>query len=364
MTAPSLTRSFLLAAGMTLLLLTAARAEDAQTFAFSDPGKPGTLKIRVGHGDVVIHGADTKEISITSDSKPDNVKNKDGLRVIASRDSYNLSENNNVATLSYGLQGGGHDSDFKITVPRNTCVVVANSWGGDTAVYDVSGDIEVRSMNGDVKLVNVHAGASIETMNGEISATLAEMQQGHAVSLISQNGEVHVRVPDSAKANIRFRTFNGTILTDFDENALVTKTEQVATKNIHVEKPEKPEQPEKMDKDSDDDADSADWKQQVHDAMREANRQIAEAGRQAAIAGREAAMAAKQAAEAFKSGMEDPNAPMPPLPPIPPVVGGKTIVGTLNGGGPDLQISTMSGDIVLRKVGAKPAPSPAPATQK
>ena len=44
---------------------------------------------------------------------------------------------------------------------------------------------------------------------------------------------------------------------------------------------------------------------------------------------------------------------MPPIPPIPPVLpsisGGKVVSGTLNGGGPEIQIATMNGTITLRK---------------
>ncbi len=34
-----------------------------------------------------------------------------------------------------------------------------------------------------------------------------------------------LRVPDAAKANVRLRTQNGSVLTDFDESVLITKTE-------------------------------------------------------------------------------------------------------------------------------------------
>ena len=39
-----------------------------------------------------------------------------------------------------------------------------------------------------------------------------------------------------------------------------------------------------------------------------------------------------------------------PLPPLPPMTGGKIVSGTLNGGGPDIQVTTMNGDITLRKL--------------
>ena len=42
------------------------------------------------------------------------------------------------------------------------------------------------------------------------------------------NGEVVLHLPENAKANVRLRTQNGSVLTDFPESALVTKTEASA----------------------------------------------------------------------------------------------------------------------------------------
>lgn len=46
------------------------------------------------------------------------------------------------------------------------------------------------------------------------------------------NGEITIRVPTDAKADVRLRTQNGAILTDFDEKALVTKIEITAGRSI------------------------------------------------------------------------------------------------------------------------------------
>ena len=61
-------------------------------------------------------------------------------------------------------------------------------------------------------------------MNGEISADIVALKQNTPLSFTSMNGEVALRLPADAKANVRLRTHNGTILTDFDETQLVTKT--------------------------------------------------------------------------------------------------------------------------------------------
>ena len=63
-------------------------------------------------------------------------------------------------------------------------------------------------------------------------------------------------------------------------------------------------------------------------------------------------------ARAIHEGMAEGGsyiAPIPPIPPIPPISGGKIVSGTLNGGGPDIQIATMNGDITLRKAVSTPS---------
>ena len=44
-----------------------------------------------------------------------------------------------------------------------------------------------------------------------------------------------------------------------------------------------------------------------------------------------------------------PRAARAPRAPMPPITGGKLVTGTLNGGGVDIKVSTMNGEITLRQ---------------
>jgi hypothetical protein len=63
--------SLLAAVCAPVLLVTIACAEDSNssTIKFSDPGKPGTVKINLGRGDLTVQGADTAEVTVKSDAK-------------------------------------------------------------------------------------------------------------------------------------------------------------------------------------------------------------------------------------------------------------------------------------------------------
>jgi hypothetical protein len=318
-------------------LLPAAQAETiTATVTPSDPAKPCVLKIRVARGAVHVHGSDTKDITVVSDAAPENKVRKDGLRVLTSAASYTFVEKNNVVILE---SDNGHESsttgDFQITVPRTTSLVITDLWGGEITCAGVSGDVDIRSHNGQVRLDDVLGGATVETMNGEIYAKVAELHENHPLCFTSMNGKVTVTLPAAIKANVRLRTQNGAILTDFDERALITKTEIAARSARNGQLIV-----------AGDDVIS----DQARDAIRDAGREAGEAAREAARAIHEAAAAMREGLAEGHANAGMPMIPMPPLPPLPPMTGGKIISGTLNGGGVDIQAATMNGDVVIRKM--------------
>jgi len=304
-----------------------AADETTSSIKFSDPAKPGVLKAYISRGDLKVRGDDVDAITVRSSAQPEgrSATRKDGLRVISTAASFSLTEKDNVVELNYGNDSrhGGGRAEFTIVVPRGTALDLTNGWGGDIEVREVNGDVEVKNMNGEIELTGLGGGALVETMNGEITASFAALPTGKALSFTSMNGEIVLRIPEDAKANVRFRTQNGSILTDFDEAALVTRSEALP-----------------------------------HDARAasEAARVAGEVAREVAKVAREVSVEIKAVVEAERSRSSSgtttqaPRAPRPPrVPSIPAMAGGKVVSGTLNGGGTDIQIATMNGDIVVRK---------------
>lgn len=352
--------SFCIAAGLALLLISAAHAEDStsNTIKFSEPGKPGTIKIRVGHGDVRITGikSETGEVTVKSDAQAvTSAPRKDGLRVITAASSFALSEKANVITLDATENWShGQSGDFTLTVPKSTSVIITSAWGGDVSCTDLSGDVEIKGLNGEVKLTNLSGGALVETMNGEIKASITELHDGKPLSFTSMNGEVALNLPADIKANVRLRTQNGSILTDFDDKVLVTKTEAApytpkSGRRVSVVR--------KDNRNSNNDTTATN--EEIRAAIKEGVQAGAEAAREVAQAIREAAQAAREGAQAAREAEASANsnphvnvnigAPVPSMPPLPPMTGGKIVSGTINGGGPDIRIATMNGDVTLRK---------------
>jgi len=335
------------------------REATAGQIRFSDPAKPGRLKIYVAQGDLAVRGdasAETITVNSKLGTKLTRVKRSDGLRVLSdTAASFLLFEKNNVAEFSYGKDSWpmGEGANFEITVPANTALEIQNGWNGSVKVERVTGDVEIKGLNCEVKLTDLGGGAIVETMNGEIAASFAALPDKKPVSFSSMNGEVKLRMPANAKANVRFRTHNGAILTDFPEDVLKTKAEDlggtdwgtVAGQHIAVAAQigsQVGREVAQMAREVASEAKSA-----VREAQAEVRDRVAEATDRAAEA---AEKSTGEAAPAPKPSPRGPHGPRPPHPPsIPAIAGGKVVSGTLNGGGIEIQVTTMNGDITLRK---------------
>ena len=365
---PSPFLRFLFAAGLSAAALAWADGDGANaTVKLSAPGKPSTLQINMPWADIHIEGVDGDTVTVVSsiDQKGAKESRGDGLRRLDDEVSFELTEHDNTVTLRLAGDNpwASHDAEFKISVPRAMALDIKTEAGGDLTVKNIDGDIDVSNMNGEVKLEGIAGSAVVNTMNGEVHAIYAKAPQ-KLVSITSMNGEVELRVPADTKANVRLRTHNGSILTDFDEAVLKTKSEGKGGYSYAYGS-----DAARMGADAARMAAEAtraamqiarevsrEVKHEVERAAKEA-KEAKEADEEDAKAAADEAKADKQAAEAVPSAVpavapvapHAPHAPRAPRPPIPPITGGKTVSGSLNGGGVDIKISTMNGEITLRK---------------
>lgn len=335
---------------------------------FSDPAKPGTLKISLPWADVKVLGTEGNEIVVTSslDQKGKKEVDEEGFRRLDEDVSFEVVEKNNVASIvmSGDNPWAAQGAEFTIQVPRNTNLILRTEAGGDVRVERINGDIDINSMNGEIALLDIGASAVVNTMNGEVTAIFKQAPT-KPVSITSMNGEVDVRLPADTKANLRLRSHNGSIRTNFPEGALVTKTEKNAGTREHARAAEQ-------------------MAREQARAMAQLSREQARLAR--AAAGEAAAPEAPEAA-ATPEPAAAPEAPAAPKEKtqvraqvdVDVAVGdakrhaeialadaaralanapfpgrgnfiGKSITGTLNGGGVDIQLSTMNGTITLRQV--------------
>lgn len=321
--------------------------------ALSDPAKPGILKLTVPWADVFITAGDGPDITVTTALPPKGrpVVDDEGFRRLDEDTTFTLVEKDNTVTLA---AGGGQPwaaapgATFDIHVPRHLALVVRTQAGGDLDITGAAGDLDINSMNGSVVLRDITSSAVVNTMNGAIRATYRQAP-AKPVSLTSMNGEIELQLPATTPANLRLRTHNGSIRTNFPDGILQAKTES-ATRLAGD--PRASREAARA---------AAEVGREVGRAVREAMEVAREAVRAAHEAATqsddEAAPPAPEAAAPMARQAPTPRAarmapvpPVPPVPPLPPYLpGGKTVSGTLNGGGVDITLTSMNGSITLRQ---------------
>ncbi len=296
------------------------------TVKLSAPDKPATLTLDMPWADIRIVGVDGDTITVQSslNQKSNKPARPGALRRLDNEVSFELSEKDNVVSLTLAGDNpwAGHDAEFRISVPRSIALSLKTQAGGDLQVRGVEGDIDVENMNGEVKLEGLVGAATINTMNGEVRVVYAKAPQ-KPVSIVSMNGEVELRVPADTKANIRMSTQNGSILTDFSEDVLKTKTEGSK-------------------------AGAYSYSYGSSDAARAAADAVRAAAEVSRTVAREVQREVARAVQEGKGEMVAPRAPRPPRAPI-SITGGKLVTGVLNGGGVDIKVSSMNGELTLRQ---------------
>ncbi|HLH38641.1 MAG TPA: DUF4097 family beta strand repeat-containing protein [Bryobacteraceae bacterium] len=206
-----------------LVLVGAAFAQDTGdrvTVPFRDPSKPKTLVVKLINGGITVRGYNGNEVIIESQggAPKRTVRTRQepppGMHRLGSDNSgLEVTEDNNVMTVQAGIM---HSVNLTIQVPVQTSLRLTTMSGGKIEVENVSGEIEAENMNGAVTLTNVSGSVVANSMNGRVTVSLDRVTPNKTMSFSTMNGAIDVTLPSDTKANLRMRTDNGEIFTDFD----------------------------------------------------------------------------------------------------------------------------------------------------
>ena len=234
---PVLTVSALFAGAMGV-----ARAQETPqlvTVPFSDPSRPGTLRINLMNGGATIRGTNRKDVLV--EGRPSSERDRSerrfgpsprpnpkvyvgrqrdgdsdttGLRRLTQAGGYVIEENNNQVLVASG--GANSGTDFVIQVPTRTNLKLSTLNDGPIIVEGVEGDIEVNNQNESITLTNVAGSVVANAHNGNVKVVLARLTADKAMGFTSFNGNVDVTLPATAKANLKMHSDRGEIFTGFD----------------------------------------------------------------------------------------------------------------------------------------------------
>ena len=109
--------------------------------------------------------------------------------------------------------------DFELHVPRNVDIKVRTVNEGRVVVRNVTGNFIARNVNGDIELDSMAGSGTAHTVNGPVKVTFRENPRENS-SFQSVNGNIELFFARGLSADFRFKTFNGSVFSDFPVTAL------------------------------------------------------------------------------------------------------------------------------------------------
>lgn len=183
----------------------------------SKPGSAGHLKIGLLYGSITVnaHSGDDVIIETKGKSKKVDRVTSNGLKKISnSSGGFSVEEDdNNVVIRS---KANNHKMDFYITVPSNFSLKLSAVNNGNIYVKGVNGDMEISNTNGAITLENIGGSVIADALNRDILVTFDSVNQDAPMAFTSLNGNLDVTFPSDFKCDIKARTENGNIYTDFE----------------------------------------------------------------------------------------------------------------------------------------------------
>lgn len=208
---------------LALTLSTRLMAQDNQTLTIplSDPGKPYKLNVDMVFGSIKVTAHEGKDVIIEAQAQAPRYKHEpkesNGMRRISSGENMDVvaREKNNAVNISNNMPNKNVNLDIRI--PRGATIIKLQTVNGGNIIADgISGDIEASNTNGGIKLTNISGSAVANTTNGNVQVTFKTLDNKAALAFTSLNGNVDVTFPDNFKANLKARSDQGNVFTDFD----------------------------------------------------------------------------------------------------------------------------------------------------
>ncbi|QDA60269.1 DUF4097 family beta strand repeat-containing protein [Hymenobacter jejuensis] len=218
-------------AGLLLLALGTAQPLQAQTpgkeqlvVALSAPNKPGTLHVKLVGGAIHVIGYAGKDVLIDAAPRASKARasnssdgaNSQGMKRISRAEGLDLTarEENNRVTIS--TESWRTPIDLTIKVPQQFSLQIGTVQSGDIVVENVTGELEVSNVNGGIQLTQVGGSAVANTVNGPVTATFKSVTPNAPMAFSSVNGRIDVTFPSNVKTNVKLKSDQGEIYSDFD----------------------------------------------------------------------------------------------------------------------------------------------------
>jgi hypothetical protein len=184
----------------------------------SEPGRPALIRVDLVHGGITVKGTDRRDVLVTVRARNDTPARRTppdagNLRRLTPSPGIEVAEERNEVSIE--MDTPNRAVDLEILVPLRTNLRLETVNAGDITVDGVEGEFELESVNGSIAITQASGSIVATTVNGRVTATLTRLNAQKAMAFSSLNGRVDVTFPASLRANLKLRSDNGEIYTDF-----------------------------------------------------------------------------------------------------------------------------------------------------
>ncbi len=229
--------------GLFLVSSMQAFAQEEVVVPLTNPGQKGKLTMYLLNGSISVIGHNSNEVIVnanTRSSRKGKTKGKYGLQKIdANAVRFSVEEvDNKVRVKSKNINT---TTDFEIRVPKNFSLKLNVTNNGNIYVENVKGELEVSNTNGKIDMKDVSGSVIADALNRNITVTFNEIFPNESMAFSSLNGNLDITFPANLKAEVKARTDNGAVYTDFemkiiDKDADIEKTKKSNIYKVNVDK--------------------------------------------------------------------------------------------------------------------------------
>ena len=197
-----------------------AQQNDEQVIPLSDPSRPGKVEVSLlNGGPITVRGENRRDVAVVMRGGEARRPQSDratppGMKRLTQGPGLEITEERNEIQIE--ASGFRPSGALDLRVPLRTNLELSLVNGGTITIDNVEGEMEIQNVNGSVVLNNVAGSVVANSNNGGVTATLSRVMADKAMAFTSLNGKVDVTLPGTLKANLKMRSDNGDIFTDFD----------------------------------------------------------------------------------------------------------------------------------------------------
>ena len=212
-------KKILLLSASFLWSIAAIQAQEYKTKLANTKEQKVTIEINAGN--VRIEGHNSDDVIIQASSTYEVPPEAKGLKPL-----YNTAVENTGIGLAVTSESGGlhiekavrKPINYTIRLPRKVAVLYQETdWQrSGLTISNMDGDLELRTNNSFIDLTNVTGPVVANQINGGVKIVYTTLSQAKPTAITTINGSIDVTLPTNTKANMKLRTINGEMYTDFD----------------------------------------------------------------------------------------------------------------------------------------------------